>query len=380
MKRILFINQTMTLGGGVEQHIVDLTDGLCKKGFKIAILLFNIEAENGARIKDLNPDVEIIVARGSFDRISKRPFGLRGTREAVRAVRTWNPDMLCAMSSPVKPLAAVTGRLLGIKVVLVESANPLFELSMALPRRWRIWPRSFFIFYKKKVYGLASVVVAVSEGVAREHKELYRSNRVKTILNGINVEKVRASSEGEIPHEYLRGDVPVLVSVGRFSAEKGYEHLLKALKIVNETTEARLLMVGDGRTRKDLVRAAKRLGVYGKTAMVGQTSPYRYMRHADIFVFSSLWEGCALVLLEAISLGLPIVSTDCDHGPREIIENGKSGLLVPVADPEKMAAAILTLIEDENLRLRLGAEAERRSRFFTRERMISSYEEVFLNL
>ena len=380
MKRILFINQTMTLGGGVEQHIVDLTDGLCKKGFKIAILLFNVEAENGARIKDLNPDVEIIVARGSFNKISKRPFGLRGTREAVRTARAWKPDALCAMSSPVKPLVAVVGRLLGIKIVLVESANPLFELSMALPRRWRIWPRSFFIFYKKKVYGLANVVVAVSEGVSREHKKLYGSNRVKTILNGINIERIRTSSEGEIPHEYLRGDVPVLVSVGRFSAEKGYEHLLEAFRIVNETTEARLLMVGDGRIRNDLVRAAKGLGVYDKTAMVGQTTPYRYMRHADIFVFPSLWEGCGLVLIEAISLGLPVVSTDCDHGPREIIEHGKSGLLVPVADPEKMAEAILTLIEDEGLRSRLGAAAERRSRLFTREKMISGYEEVFLNL
>ena len=114
--------------------------------------------------------------------------------------------------------------------------------------------------------------------------------------------------------------------------------------------------------------------------MVGETEPYAYMRHADIFVHSALYEGFGIVLLEAASLAMPIVSTDCNHGPNEVIENGESGLLVPVADPEKLASAILKLIRNKEFRLKLGKKAEKRAQHFSRDRMVSGYEEVFLNL
>jgi len=104
------------------------------------------------------------------------------------------------------------------------------------------------------------------------------------------------------------------------------------------------------------------------------------MRHSDIFVLSSLWEGLPLVLLEAISLGMAVVSTDCDYGPNEVIENEKSGLLVPVANPNELAVAVLRLIKDEKLRTDLEVEAKKRSRYFSSDRMVSGYEEIFVNL
>ena len=149
---------------------------------------------------------------------------------------------------------------------------------------------------------------------------------------------------------------------------------------MNETAEARLIVIGDGKLKEKLLLKAKSLGISEKVDMIGKKVPYAYMRHGDIFVLSSLWEGFGLVLLEAMSLGTPVVSTDCDYGPNEVIENEKSGLLVPVADPQELASAILRLIKDEELRANLAVEAKRRSQYFSRDRMVSGYEEIFVNL
>ena len=382
MKRILFITKTFLLGGGTEKHIVDLANGLCKKGFTVAILVFEMQDEKGARIKDLNPDVEIILAPGNYHGPSRRPFGFRGTYETAKIVRKWKPDVLCSTAWDIKPLAAVVGRLLKVKVVLVESNNPVPELSNDLPRRWRMWPRFFVFFYRKRIYGLADVVVGVSKGVARKTKELFQLNEVRSVQNGIDIEEIieKSKTATGVPHEYFEKDLPVLVAVGRMHVQKGYPYLLEAFRIVNETAPTRLIIVGDGKLKESLRLKAESLGIDGKTAMVGETEPYAYMRRGDIFVLSSLHEGLPLVLLEAISLGMPVVSTDCCYGPNEVIENGENGLLVPVADPEKLAAAILKLLGDKELRLKLGKKAEERARHFSRDRMVSGYEEVFLNL
>ncbi len=380
MKRILFITRSLTLGGGAEKHIVDLANGLCEKGHTIAILVFSLKGGKGARAKDLNPKVEIISTRSGYI----WPFSFRGSYDVAMTISKWKPDALCSMTWATKPVTAIVGRLLRTKVVLVASNNPLLELSYDLPRRWRIWPKSFALFYRKKIYSLADVVVAVSRGVGRGTKELFQLNEVKMVHNGIDIEEVIEKSKtvdtSFHAHKYFQDNCPVLVATGRLHIQKGYPHLLEAFRIVNETTEARLIVIGSGKLKDKLLLKAKSLGISQKVDMVGKKVPYAYMRHGDIFVLSSLWEGFGLVLVEAMSLGMPVVSTDCDYGPNEIIENGKSGLLVPVADPPELASAILRLIRDERLRANLAVEAKKRSRYFSRERMVSGYEEIFVNL
>ena len=381
-KRILFVTKTLLLGGGTEKHVVDLANGLCKKRFTTAVLAFEMDNGKDARIKDLDPDIEVILAHGNYNGPSRRPFGFRGIYETVKTVRKWKPDVLCSTAWDTKPLATVVGRLLKVKVVLVESNNPVAELSNDLPRRWRIWPRYFIFFYREKLYSLADAVVGVSEGVARKTEKLFHLSEVRTIQNGIDIDEIiqKSKKTEDIPHEYFQESLPVLIAVGRLHVQKGYPYLLEAFRIVNETAEARLIIVGDGKLKEELRLKAESLEIDDKIAMVGETEPYAYMRHADIFVLSSLYEGLSLVLLEAISLGLPVVSTDCNYGPNEIIENGENGLLVPVADPEKLASAILKLIGNKELRLKLGKKAEERARHFSHDRMVSSYEEVFMNL
>ena len=372
MKRILFVTKNMEFGGA-QKKIVDLANGLCEKGFEIAILVFDKKDKKGVRIKDLTPKIQIITPPPYRNHpvISLR----RGIHETVKAVRQWKPDIVYSNLWNTNPFAVTAGRLFGARIVLEVSCSEAHELA---GKRYK----AFAKFYRKIVFGLADAVIAVSEGVGREVRHIYKVTHVQTVYNCIDIENVieRSKAQEDVPHEYLRGNLPVLVAVGRMHKQKGYPYLLEAFRIVNETTEARLIIVGGGNLKEELHRTAKSLGIEDKTAMVGETEPYAYMRHGDIFVLSSLWEGLPLVLLEAISLGMPVVSTDCNYGPNEVIEHEKSGLLVPVADPPKLASAILRLIRDEKLRYTLGAEAKRRSRDFALDRMVSDYEEILKSL
>ena len=375
MKRILFITKNLHLGGGAEKQVVDIANGLRERGFEVGILVFETKGTKSVRAKDLDPGVEIIPAGGQHF----RPFPIRCIFETLKAASGWKPDALCSTVWNTKPAAAVAGKLLGTKVVLVEVCSPANELRYNSPK---FLLKSLAFSFRKRIYRLADAVVGVSEGTARETKEFFRLKEVRTVQNGIDIGEIleKAAASDEIPHQHFRDGLPVLVAVGRLNVQKGYPHLLEAFRIVNEETEARLTIVGGGKMENDLRRTTKHLGIDDKVTMVGETEPYSYMRHADIFVLPSLWEGLPLVLLEAISLGLPVVSTDCDFGPNEVIENGKSGLLVPVADPVKMAEAIVTLIKDEELRANLGREARKRARHFSSDRMVAGYEEVFTSL
>lgn len=370
MKRILFVTKNMSLGGA-EKHIVDLSNGLSEKGFKIAIFVFDTKGSKGFRIKDVSPEIQIISPR----RDCGKPSLLVGSCEVVKAAHKWKPDVLCSMLWNTKSMTAIAGSLMGISTVLVVSNSPVYEISTKKHK-------SLSVFYRKTAYNLADAVVAVSRDLAQETKELYRLNEVKAICNGIDIEWVRAKSHQseEVPHQYFETGLPVLVATGGLREQKGFKYLIEAFALVNETTEALLIIVGDGPLREELLWTAKSLKIDHRIDMIGEKEPYLYMRYGDIFVHSSIYEGFPIVLLEATSLGRPIIATNCDHGPRELIKDGESGLLVPVADPQKLASAMLRLINDEKLRSDLSAGAEKRSRCFTRERMVCGYEEVFLRL
>ena len=372
MKRILFVTKNMEFGGA-QKKIVDLANGLYEKGFEIAILVFDRRDEKCVRIKDLTPGIQVIAPPPYLNHpvISVR----RGIYETVKAVRQWKPEIVYSNLWNTNPFVVVAGRFFGARIVLEVSNSERNELEGKKHK-------ALVKFYRKNVFRLADAIIAVSEGVEREVRHIYKVTHVQTVYNCIDIENVieRSKAQEDVPHEYLRGNLPVLVAVGRMHRQKGYAHLLEAFKIVNETTEARLIIVGDGNLKEELHRTAGSLGIDSKIAMVGETEPYTYMRHGDIFVLSSLYEGFGIVLIEAMSLGIPVISTDCDHGPREIIENGKNGLLVPVADPPKMASEIIRLIRDKKLRDTLGEEAQKRSQDFARDRMVSGYEEIIKNL
>jgi glycosyltransferase involved in cell wall biosynthesis len=151
----------------------------------------------------------------------------------------------------------------------------------------------------------------------------------------------------------------VLLAAGRLTPQKGFDLLIEAFAIVaREETGVTLRICGGGPQRRKLRRMVKRAGLGDRVQLPGPVKNLdEQLLEASMFVLSSRFEGLPMVLLEAMSRGVPVVSFDCPTGPGEIVEDDRNGLLVPAGDIEALAAAMLALIRDEPRRLRCGAGA-----------------------
>ena len=142
-----------------------------------------------------------------------------------------------------------------------------------------------------------------------------------------------------------------------------------------------LYILGEGSERPRLEKLIQDLGLHPVVRLLGfQPNPYATMRQADVFVLSSDYEGFGNVIVEAMALGVPVIATDCPYGPREILAGGKYGVLVPPGDEQALADAILSLLRDPDARRRLGVEAKKRAEEFSVEKIVLSYERLFLEL
>jgi glycosyltransferase involved in cell wall biosynthesis len=162
----------------------------------------------------------------------------------------------------------------------------------------------------------------------------------------------------------IEGDVSpldgrIVMAAGRLMWQKGYDRLIPAFApIAREHPDWQLRIYGDGKRERQLRRLIREHGVSTNVLLMGSTERLGVeMSKAAMFVLSSRFEGLPMVIIEAMSKGLPVVSFDCPRGPREMIADGRDGILVPDGDIEALTASMLRLVEDAEERRRLGAGA-----------------------
>lgn len=223
------------------------------------------------------------------------------------------------------------------------------------------------------LYSKADAMVCVSKNMSNELASLYRvdNSKIFTVNNPYNLEELYNKSKEDI--EGFSFSFPTIVTMGRIDKVKGYWHLIKAFSLVQDKhPEARLLFIGDGKDMHKLDGLVKKLNLSSSVIFAGfQKNPLKYLSKGDIFVMSSIHEGFPNAMVEAMICGLPVISTDCKTGPREIltkdnlykvadeIEYGDFGVLVPPANGQEnyradyieksdhfLADAINNLIED----------------------------------
>lgn len=197
----------------------------------------------------------------------------------------------------------------------------------------------------RRLYGRADGYIAVSSGIALDLVDglgLPRE-RVRVLPNPTITPDIEAASRQPPDHPWFTqgGAPPVILAVGGLRQQKNFQLLVRAFARVRKAVACRLVILGEGRQRERLLGLAAELGVRADVDLPGWTpNPYAFMRRAGVFVLSSSWEGSPNVLVEALSLGVPVVATDCISGPREILGNGRHGRLVPVSDVQAMADAV----------------------------------------
>jgi glycosyltransferase involved in cell wall biosynthesis len=232
----------------------------------------------------------------------------------------------------------------------------------------------------RTAYRSADRVIAISDGVGVGLTRRFGVDptRVRTIFNAVDLATVTRRAEeplAGVPHQ------PFVVAAGRLVHQKGFDVLVRAFADHVGARPVSLVILGEGPARSSLEQLALECGIGDRVLLLGfVANPWAYFARASAFVCSSRWEGFGNVIIEAMACGTPVVATDCDFGPREIVRHGESGLLVPIDDARALGNAIASVLDDRDLGWRLAAGARRRSIDFDVPQMTHAYERLFNEL
>lgn len=217
--------------------------------------------------------------------------------------------------------------------------------------------------------------ICVSSGVAADVRKSAHLPDVKlhVVYNPVVSADLHQKAAAPCDHPFFREPgIPVVLSAGRFTAQKDFTTLLRAFRHLLDQRPCRLILLGNrqGRLYSELDRLVRELKMEQHVDLPGfAPNPYRYMARADLFALSSRWEGFGNVLVEAMAVGTPVVSTDCPVGPREILDGGRLGALVPMADPKALADAMAGTLQQSVSADRLKAGVRR----YTVEKSVDGY-------
>jgi glycosyltransferase involved in cell wall biosynthesis len=323
------------VGGGAERVIVNLAQGITERGIRVDLVL---AAAEGPLLDQLPPAVRLI------DLGATRV--LRSIVPLARYLRRERPRVLVSSMGHANLVAVWAARLAGrvVPVIVTEHNTLSQETSRQSRLSGKLWPHLLRTFYP-----WATTIVAVSRGAA---DDLARTSglprdRVEVVYNPVITPTMMALARQAPDHPWFAaGQPPVILGVGRLTRQKDFATLLRAFAEVRRQRPARLLILGEGEDRPALEALATELAVADDLALPGfQENALAFMAGSAVFALSSAWEGLPTVLIEALAAGTRVVSTDCPSGPREILQDGRLGALVPVGNAAALAAAILEAMD-----------------------------------
>lgn len=351
---------TSLTGGGAERAMVLLAAGLADRGWSVDLILTRAQ---GVFVRDV-PEHVRVVDLGASRIIWSLP-------RLVRYLRRERPPVLLSTLSTTN-CVAILARYLArthTRVVVNEQNTPSKSHANSHYMRLRTLPKLM-----RWTYPRADAVTAISGGVARDlaHVTGLADRRISVIYNPVVSGEVESLATQPVDHPWFRpAQPPVILGVGRLVDQKDFSTLLRAFARVRAATDVRLIILGDGERRKQLQILAEELGIADHVSFPGfATNPYAYMARSAVLALSSKWEGLGMVLIEAMTCGTPVVSTDCPSGPDEILEGGRWGRLAAVASAEDLADAILSTMRDS------GPDPRARAADFSVDRAVEQYEQV----
>ena len=348
-------------GGGAERVILGLAAGFADRGIPVDLVLVSAEGEylnqvpEGVRLIDLN---------------SHRTAA--SLLKLVRYVRREQPTALLSTLSHANVVALLAKLLLrGRLHVVARVENTLSEMFDTGTFKQRQTLRLL-----KLLIPAADGIVAISQGVADDLCWLVpdASHKIMTIYSPVVWPDHADKAAAPVEHPWFDSEsAPVVLSAGRLTTVKDHATLLRAFAEVLRSRQARLVILGVGSERENLLKLTANLKVSQQVDLPGfRVNPLAYMSKSKVFVLSSRFEGFANVLPEAMACGTPVVSTDCRSGPSEILEDGKWGRLVPVGDWRAMSEAIIETLDNPTPSDRLIARASA----FSADASIDRYLEV----
>ena len=336
-------------GGGAERIMLNLAAGFVARGQSVDLVVASAVGEyrdsvpRGVRLVDLR---------------ASKP--LTAVPALARYLRAERPVAMLATIINANLAALWALRLSGVatRCVVREASTLSVDLAEGSALNRLLLPRLVARSFRR-----AAAIVAPSRGVADDFVRVTGLPResIRVIYNPVVSDVLRVRARQPTGHRWLHGgDIPVVVGMGRLTRAKDFATLIRAFARIRQTIPARLIILGEGEDRADLEALGRSLGVASDVDLPGfVANPYALLSRATLFVLSSRWEGLPGALIEALACGARVVSTDCRSGPREILDGGRYGQLVPVEDTAAMAAAMQAALDGSFVAADPGAWIDR---------------------
>lgn len=320
-------------GGGAERIMVTLANGFSALGHRVDLVLAKAE---GPYLSEVSNDVRIVdLGKGRV---------LACLLPLMNYLRREQPQVMMSAMNYANVVAVLAGKLARVQTRLVVSEHS------SLSHRPKGMNASIIRGLMRLLYRTADSVVCTSKGMERDMPLVLgvREEKAFTIYNPVDIEAVTQQMNEPLDHAWLaEGSAPVILAVGRLAEIKDYPTLLHAFAGLRRDRKVRLIILGQGEEDERLKSLSSDLGIAADVFFAGfQSNPFAWMARCDLLVLSSTKEAFGNVLTEAMVCGLPIVSSDCPSGPKEILEGGRWGRLVPVGDARALKCAMNETLDD----------------------------------
>ena len=324
--------------GGVERTNIGLSKELIKNGYKVSFVTINPSDHYIGEVLKLGIEFAVLPAKST---LASQPALVKWLRKKNKVVGSivviscqYYVNILCLLFRPF------WGR--KIRHVLSER-NHFDEFKVnqhGLKQKVIMWLVPVLYRYAEKVIANSSELASDLEKITgREVTVIYNPTINSRFLN---------LAQESIVEEWFEGAKrQIILAVGRLSLQKDFETLIKAFAKLRETHDASLVILGEGAEKPHLTTMIRRYKIESSVIMPGFVSnPYKFMKSADLFMLSSVYEGLPNVLIEALVVGTNVISTACKSGPAEILNKGEFGQLTPVGDYNSMSVAMKWAIEN----------------------------------
>lgn len=350
IKKICFIGGGLA-GGGQERALTSMANYFAGKGFNVSIInLFKTE-----QFFELNKNIKLYWPKANRKSMHWLHYAIKMIPYLRSSIKQAQPDILLSYGEWFNPFVIFSTRFMNVPLIVLDRMGPQikYKAMVRIPRK---------LFYR-----FANGVIVQTRIAAELVQEKTRAKNIGIVPNPINTIE---TSTNEKKNQ--------LISVGRLSKEKGHSILLKAFTKISDKNWT-LHLIGDGPERKNLETEAEKLGIRNQVIFQGHLKNFnKLLGESEIFVLPSFYEGFPNALLEAMSVPLACISSNCVAGPSDIIEHGKNGLLVETGNVDELASALEQLITDKELRDNLAREAYKVRETYDFEKIADMYQNFIM--
>ena len=364
--KITLVISTLT-SGGAERVLVLLSKGFIERGHQVNVITFSDQSTDFYQLPVESSRLALGIMKQSSGLVGGFTNNLKRISILKQAIKSTDPDVVISFLRKTNILTILASKGEKYPVIGTEH-NDVRVFSYG----------KFWETLRRWTYPNCSMIVSVSQGVDNSLDSLSKSKRA-VIYNPIIIQNNEARDPLPLDVDFTKNWI---VSMGRLNEQKGFDLLLKAFqKVAFEHPNWQLLILGKGELREQLEQIRDNLRLSGRVVFTGALeNPFYVLKKAKLFVMASRHEGFPLALGEALACGLPVISTDCPSGPKEMIRHNVDGLLVANHDVSALATAIESLISNEQERQRLATKAPEVIERFGIDKIVKEWETLIQKL